>query len=285
MPEGPEAKTVSDKLRPHLVNNVITDCHKDERAKTIGFFNLKCPITIIDVRSYGKKVIIDINNSNDPNDGYMIIISLGMSGRLQYSPGNHSHISFDISTPTVNGPFTVLKPYFSLYFDDTRYMGSIDIIPNPGVPLYFKDIGPDLLQAALDEKTWITREKWLKIFKQNKIKNRAICDVLLDQDLIAGIGNYLKSEILYYSGIHPNRDVKNITDDEWERIRINAHKIILLSYSYGGFTIESFISPDGSHGLYPAAVYGKTHDPLGNPIIKMETRDKRTSHFVPSIQI
>jgi formamidopyrimidine-DNA glycosylase len=57
MPEGPEARTVADKLRPYLVNRIITGYYNGERAKTIAFFNLKCPALIIGIRSYGKKVI------------------------------------------------------------------------------------------------------------------------------------------------------------------------------------------------------------------------------------
>ena len=277
MPEGPEVRTVADKLRPCLVNRVITGAYKGDRAKTVGFDNLKCPATIIGVRSYGKKVIIDLNT------GHMIIVSLGMSGRLQYTAGNHSHIRFDISDCQINGSFKVMKSASSLYFDDSRYMGGVDIIPNAGIPLYFKDIGLDLLQLAIDEKTWIPLGTWLGIFGQKKLMKRAICDVLIDQSLVAGIGFYLQTEILYYSGIRPERTAESLTQEDWDRIRINAHKVINLSYAYGGFTIESFISPDDSYGMYPARIYGKTHDSLGNPVIDKKWGG-RTLHFVLAIQ-
>jgi len=280
-PEGPEARTVADKLRPVLLNNVIIKAHKAERGKSIGFENIRCPANIIGVRSYGKKVLIDIENNKGV---HMIIVSLGMSGRLQYSPGNHSHIMFEIAQYNMSGPLKIMRPLLGLYFDDTRYMGGIDIIPTAGLSLYFKDLGPDLLHLALDEKTWIPLETWMLIFCQKKLMKRAICDVLLDQSLVAGIGNYLSSEILYYSGVLPDRSVESITMQEWDHIRISAHKVIHLSYSYGGFTIESFISPDGTLGTYPAAVYHKKFDPSGNPVISGKTRNRRTSHWVPSIQ-
>lgn len=278
MPEGPEARTVSDKLRPYLVTRVITGSYVGPRAKTIGFFNLKYPATIIGVRSHGKKVLIDLDT------GHMIIISLGMAGRVQYSPGDHSHVRFDISDSETKGAFKVMKQVFSLYFDDHRYMGGVDIIPNAGIPLYFKDIGPDLLQAALDEKTWIPLDKWLSIYTQKKLKNRTICDVLLDQDLVAGIGNYLRCDILYYAMINPLRKVESISTHEWDLIRVCSHKVILLAYSYRGFTIESFISPDGEMGTYPAAVYGKDFDPHGNPVIKTDVKDRKI-HWVPTVQV
>lgn len=276
-PEGPEVRTVSDKLRPYLIGKIITNISKGERAKTLGFDNIKCPVKIIGVRSYGKKILIDVDTE------HMIIISLGMSGRLQYTQGNHSHIRFDIAESNISGPFNIIKYIFSLYFDDPRYMGNIDIIPNSGISLYFRDIGPDLLQLALIEETWIPLDIWLAIFGQKKLKNRIVCDVLIDQSLIAGIGNYLRCEILYYAAIDPKRKVESLTTEEWDRIRISSHKVIYLSYTYGGFTIQSFISPDGQVGTYPAVVYGKTHDPIGNVIIKTKIKD-RTMHWVPAIQ-
>ena len=279
MPEGPEARIVADKLRPYLVGRSITSFYKGDRAKTLGFHNLKCPAGIIWVRSYGKKVILDLDTS------HMIIISLGMAGRLQYTAGNHSHVRFDISDCTINGPFKIMKPALSLYFDDSRYMGSVDVIPNSGVPLYFKDLGPDLLEAALYETTWIPFDKWKAIFTQKKLQKRLICNVLLDQSLVAGIGNYLRAEILYYAAIHPERLVESITQDEWERLRLSAHKVILLAYSYRGFTIESFISPDGEYGVYPAAVYGKPYDPSGNPVLCQDVKGHgQKIHWVPAIQ-
>lgn len=124
---------------------------------------------------------------------------------------------------------------------------------------------------------------WLLIFGQKKLKKRAICDVLVDQSLVSGIGWYLQTEILYYSGIHPERTIESLSSDEWERIRICSHKIIKLAYSCGGFTIKNFISPDGQVGKYPAQIYGKKHDSSGRQIINKKWHG-RTRHFVPVIQ-
>jgi formamidopyrimidine-DNA glycosylase len=278
MPEGPEIRTVADKVRPYLLSKIITDFYTGERAKTLGFHNLKCPVTIIGVRSHGKKVLIDLDS------GHLIIASFGMAGRLQWTKGDHSHIRFDLSTAEMKGPFRVMKFAFSLFFQDPRYMGGIDIIPNANIPLYFKDIGPDLLQHALDEKTWIPLDTWVSIFVQKKYLKWKVADVLVEQCLVACIGNYLRAEILYYAGVNPERLVETITRDEWDRIRICSHRILLVSYSYGGFTIESFISPDGERGLYPAAVYGRTHDALGNPVVTGKGKNGQTLHYVPAVQ-
>jgi len=278
MPEGPEARTVADKLRKHLVLRSITSFYTGERANTVGFYNLRCPDRIVGVVSYGKKVIIKLESGNS------IIVSLGMSGRLQYKEGNHSHIRFDLSEYEKKGRLKIRKEVGSVYFDDTRYMGGIDIIPSEGMEIYFKSIGPDLLEHAIEEKNWISSEKWISIYKQKRLGKKIICDVLMNQDLIAGMGWYIITEVLYYGGIHPERKVDTITEEEWERLRICAHKIIVVSYSYGGFTINSFISPDEEYGLYPAGIYGKKKDGMGNEIINKRLKNGRTGHWVEKIQ-
>jgi formamidopyrimidine-DNA glycosylase len=260
-PEGPEVRTVADKLRPVITGHNIISVYKGPRAEFIGDHNIVCPMRIIHVRSHGKKLIIDL-------PGHMMVISLGMTGRLQYTEGHHSHVAFTLDTGT------------RLYFDDYRYMGSVDVIPHHAVAFYFGDLGPDLLQLALDDNTWIPLPHWLSIFK--KPSRKIIYKVLKDQTLVAGIGNYLVCEILYYARISPLRTVASLNDSEWDQIRISAHAVIRLSYAYNGLTIESFISPDGTLGTYPRVVYGQERDPYGNMVEKISF--DQTAHWVPVLQ-
>jgi formamidopyrimidine-DNA glycosylase len=196
-----------------------------------------------------------------------------MNGKFLYEEGNHSHIRFDIEDDIP----------FSVYFDDTRYFGKIDIIDSSQESRYFANIGPCLLKHAMNEETWITTEEWKKIFKP-KLLRRKMCDILIDQSIIAGIGQYLMVEILYFSGIHPKRIGNTITDEELELIRINSHKVVKLSYNYGGFTLRDFLSPSKTPGMYPAAVYGKTSDPNGYRVVKEKLTNGRSIHFVSELQ-
>lgn len=266
MPEGPEVRTVVDKIRPFLINKEITSLSIGERAKINGTDKLQFPVLITNVKSYGKKIIITLQTQQ------AIVVSLGMTGKLQYHSGNHSHIKFNISNS------------FDLFFDDTRYMGKVVILNNDEINNYFKDIGPDLLLAALNKRTWITLSNWIKIFVKPRSNNRLICDALLDQSLVSGIGNYLRSDILYYAGVHPYRTIGSLREEEWDALRIAAHEVIYLSYSYNGLTIQSYISPDGTPGTYPVAVYGKKVDSLGNPVIKEKVKG-RSIHWVAEVQV
>lgn len=270
-PEGPEVRIVCNNLFQRILNATIKNVIIGNRAKMTGLFNLSFPIKIIFVRSHGKKIIFDIENDQ------MIVVSLGMVGRLQYEKGKHTHIEFMLEKNESN---------FSLFFDDYRYMGKIDLVSYKDLNMYFSKIGPDLLDHALNK--WISTVEWNKIFEKTKKSVRKIADVIMDQSYISGIGNYLRSEILYYSCICPLRQCKTLTEKEWEILRIVSHKIILLSYYHNGLTIKDFISPDGTYGTYPAAVYNKNVDGFGYKILKEKIGNgtsARSIFWVKEIQI
>src|SRR5690606_38252829 len=98
-----------------------------------------------------------------------------------------------------------------------------------------------------------------------------------------GIGNYLKSEILYLSGLSPYRKMNTLTIDELEKLRICSHKIILNSYHAGGLTIKDFISPNGEFGNYQPMVYDLKYDAFGNDITKVSIGG-RCTYWVPNLQ-
>lgn len=278
-PEGPEVHSAADKLRPLLLNSYITSVVLGPNFKGEGFHNMRYPARIIEVRAHGKKLIIDLDTE------MMIITSLGMTGRLCYNAQDHIHATFNIADvrQTNTSAMRVLSPLPPLYFQDSRRFGNVNVVLNTHVHMYFSDIGPDLVQLSLNEGTWITPEQWLTIFCTKRNQNKEIWNVLMDQSLVSGIGHYLQTDMLYYAQIHPERKCSSLTVDDWERLRVVAHKVISLSYACGGHTIESFINPDGTPGCYPAAVYGKQVDPSGN-YIEHKKKGGRTLHWVPSLQ-
>jgi formamidopyrimidine-DNA glycosylase len=281
-PEGPEIRTWADNWRPILKNTLITKAQKLDRAVTLGFENLPLPSKITNVTSHGKKLLITLNTN------YLLIFSFGMEGRLQFEQTKHSNIIFEITKYDDIGPFRVLKDSFSVYFHDHRYMGGLDVIPFSGANLYFSMLGPDILQASLDNSTWIPIETWISRYTQKKLQNKIIADVLGDQSIFSSIGNYIRSELLYHAKINPLRKVSTLTRDEWERLRVSAHTILLLSYSQGGCTIRSYISPDGQAGKYQCVIYGKKgqRDPDGHLIISHKnTKSDQKLYYVPDVQL
>lgn len=273
-PEGPEVKTVAKILRKKFKGKVIVALRKTENAKVKGA-KLKVPSRINRIKSYGKKILIYLDT------GAVIIFSLGMTGGFQLEDGKHCHIEFKIMTCEKSGIFNILSNDESLFFRDKLRYGCMDIVENAKLQEHFKNIGPDLLSVEL------TLDEWLMIF--TKTKKRMICDALIDQKFVSGIGWYLVNDILYESGVHPERETSSITLEEWKIIRLNSYKIIRESYAVGGHSFESFSAPDGTLGGYKSLVYKQKEDRLGNPVKKYKiekgTLSKgRTLHVVESVQ-
>lgn len=269
IPEGPEIRITAEELCQKLTGRKILFYNIKEEffKRTSGFTQHFRECTVETVRSYGKKVIFQFDNNT------LMIASLGMTGRFQYKEEKHCHITFSLEDES------------KFYFNDPRRFGGLDVIPADQEAKYLSDLGPDILQHALDDN-WISNEKWTELYKP-KLMRRKIFDILLDQSIIAGLGLYLVTDLLYHAGVHPLRLGNTITTEELDLIRIHAHKVVLSSYQQKGLTISDFISPDGSLGKYQAAIYGKYKDPNGHKIIHQKAsnaKGARTVHFVLEIQ-
>jgi formamidopyrimidine-DNA glycosylase len=267
-PENPEVRIVADQIRNKVVGKKILSISKTEKSKVTGFDKMIYPATMTIIRSHGKKIIIELDTN------IAIVIALGMAGRFVYEKLKHCHVCLDVEDD------------IKLYFDHSRPIAiHFDIIDITELPTYFKKIGPDLLEHALT--TPISSEQWLKIYKNIKSKKK-VCNVLIDQSLVSGIGWYIMVETLYYARVHPERLWKDVTDEDWENIRIHSHDIVKRSYESNGLTIRSYISPDGNIGRFEKVIYKQDVDPCGNKIVHKKTgkdgKSGRTLHFVPELQ-
>jgi formamidopyrimidine-DNA glycosylase len=256
MPEGPEVAVVADELQfltdCYLVN---VNCRYDKlfRLQT----NLNLPIKINCVYSRGKKVIFQTDNC-------LIVTSLGMTGRYAYQVGEHTHVCLT---------FTKDNQSFALYYDDIRRFGNIIVYPLDAN----LEIGPDLLQAA-KSNIYLDFSQYVNSYL--RYPNKQIAVALLEQKIVSGIGNYLKSEILYSAQIHPFRLVNSLTMEEWQKLWQYSHSLILYSYQCGGLTISDYISPSGKRGNYPPLVYGKNIDNFGRTILKENDKNGRSTFWV-----
>lgn len=253
MPEGCEAKCMADCLRKKLLNKNLIGYEISGLLKVTGFETLKLPAIITDITSYGKKVIIHIDNK-------YVVISAGMSGKFIYEQRKHNHVTFIFDDIT-------------MYYNNIRRIAS-SVIVSESIPA----LGPCLLTAALDK--WITRKKWKSLFFRGQ---RMICEVLLDQTIIAGIGNYLRADILYLAGVNPFKKMNVITDNELELIRIASHEVVLASYRKGGCTILNYVDPDGNKGKYNPIVYGRDIDINGFKVSSCNVAG-RVIHYVKEAQ-
>lgn len=287
MPEGPEVKVTVDSLRLKLVNQNLflvqiqippNSKYKTKPIPGIELFQqFPMPIAITDIFCKGKQIFFNFNNQLYLNS------TLGIGGRWTYNPENNICLILGFVTgdeiSNVHQNQNIQPNINFIYFIDPRHFGNVTIFNHQDALCKFNKIGPDILA------TEVSSFEWLRIFKLKKCQNKQICQVLMNQDVISGIGNYLKAEILYYAKIKPNRIVSSIIDFELENLRQISHHLIRVSYAYGGLTIKDFWNPDGKIGTFPKIIYGQSSDPLGNFIQKDKFADGRTTHWVPNVQV
>lgn len=273
MPELPEIHVISQCLNKKLSGMIITKIRVDDEAKhvnldTIPDGNYK----VISVNYYGKRILFNIE-SLDGVDIMVIASFLGMEGRWCFQRGKHTHIGMRFHDPTCK------VDNFSLYFDDSRHFGNVTLCRyREDLDRYFSRIGIDIYQINVTDKMWLDR------LRNNRIKHMNICDFLLKQQYFAGIGNYLRAEILYEAKVDPFKSLRDISDEDLLLILKYARIIIQDSIRCNGLTISSYWSPDGLQGTYPVKVYGRYTDPHGNRVEKKKDRDNRTVHYVPAVQ-
>ena len=242
--------------------------------------------TIIDsVSRKGKQIFFKLLNSK--REVMYLNSRLGLQGKWSNIKGNNTR--FWLKLERIDVPFlkiklnehnsiNVITTELMLYNDDSMNFGDIELLTNEQYVNKLEQLGPDFLNDYIDPKLWYSK------LKNGRIKNKQICDFLMEQKYFSGIGNYLKSEILYHAKVRPDRTLNSLTDEEIYTLRNSALFIISESYKYGGLTIQSFWSPEGERGKYPRKVYDKEKDPNGYTVIVSHLKDKRTTYWVAEIQ-
>lgn len=266
MPEGPEVRCIVDQLQ-HLTNSTIGHYTILQANAIITECSITLPAVISKVFSYGKKIILQ-------TDQFNIIISLGMTGRIlcepftSYDCPKHSKIIFICKEK---------ETYYKVIYEDVRGLGKC-IICNDFEPL--QKLGFDVLQYSLDNK--ITFDFLAQTLL--KYPNRKIVDILLEQNILCGIGNYLRSEILRASCIHPLTPINKINRLQMEYLTYWLPKIMIAAYNANGLTIQDYISPNGQKGNYQCMVYHKERDHENREVAKLKVAG-RTVFYTPSVQI
>ncbi|WP_375326825.1 bifunctional DNA-formamidopyrimidine glycosylase/DNA-(apurinic or apyrimidinic site) lyase [Candidatus Tisiphia endosymbiont of Nemotelus uliginosus] len=233
MPELPEVETLKRSLESTLVNNIIDRLEKRRDNIRYRLSNsLEQDVKaakIIMLRRRAKYLIIDLDNA------YSIIIHLGMSGRLSiqsndYSLQKHDHIIF------------YLRNDKKLVFNDSRRFGMIYTIRTYLIETqFFHNIGLEPLSSNVSV-TYL-KEKFLK-------RNMPIKNLLMDNQIMVGIGNIYASESLFLAKIHPCKPSNTLTDEEINRLILAVQQVLTNSIAAGGTTLKDFVNGDNKAGYF-----------------------------------
>lgn len=264
MPEGPETKIITDGLKNKLLGRTITKAYilggRYSKKEPEGWKLFSFPLKVTEVGCKGKFIFVSLEKD------FHIFNTLGMTGGWSGTSRKHSRVLFCLD----NGE--------EIYFNDIRNFGTLKLVnKKSSLKEKLDSIGPDMLSEDIS----------LDLFtKRIKSSKKTVVEALMNQSIVSGVGNYLKSECLYFSRISPHRLVSGLTDIEISTLNNVIKSVIRESYRTGGATIYTFSGFNGQIGDYKRrfAVYNQLTDPEGREIKRETTRDDRTSFWVPEIQ-
>jgi len=289
MPEGPEIRRSADHLSRLLVGKYIVNAligkggRYTEDNPPPGFPPLLATMKkgaiprVTEVNAKGKFMWWQLEHKDQTT---FVWITYGMSG--QWHRDSNKHTAFGIYFAPQNDVFDRLGNFIqpdTLYFNDPRHFGTIHFVQDPRThEKKLASLGPDMLSNPPDE-----RQFRVELLRKNQ---KTLAEVLMDQSVISGVGNYVKAEALYLAELSPHRIICELSTLEIERLRLQIINVMRASYNTGGATIRTYRNPYGAEGGAQRrfAVYGNQTDPMGNPVVREETKDGRTTHWVPAIQ-
>lgn len=294
MPEGPELARSRDHLRDMLVGKhvheiipleggryvklddhtvtgldaFLEECNATAQAEGLRYMRGQ-PITEVGVK--GKFMWWTIGDWN-------LWCTYGMSGQWSVTY-DRKHSAIQVAYNDSPEPVHPCAQLPTINFNDPRHFGTVKLVKGrPALDKKLATLGPDMLN---DPPTY-------EVFRDRLTRSHhvTLAEALMDQTCVSGVGNYIKAESLYLAELSPHRYTDTLTALEMARLREQVINVMRAAYATGGATISTYRNVDGSKGGMKSrfAVYGNKTDPFGNPVVKEETLDGRTTHWCPAIQ-
>ena len=270
MPELPEVETVARDLRSLLIGRTVLAVRtgkkslrrpwsKAWRARVVGR-------RVEAIARRGKWLLVELH------DGGVLLVHLGMTGQFTVAPpgtvaSDHTHLTFPLDNR------------HELRFRDPRRFGSVTYYPDQSGPAVFlsSKLGPEPWDAPAAE--------WRGSVKATR---RSLKALLLDQTILAGVGNIYADESCCAAGIDPRRLGASLTPAEADRILAAVRSVLTRAIEARGSTIRDYVGGSGLKGGYQNEfrVYGRPGEPCarcGGPIQCVRLAG-RSTHFCPVCQ-
>lgn len=250
MPELPEVEIVKQGIEQAVLGRRVS--HVDQRRPDLRIpfpENLVerlqgCKIAALSRR--GKYVWVHLESDHEASP-LIMVLHLGMSGRVliippgdSYELDKHDHLVLKMDDSTL------------LIFQDPRRFGMVMLMAESEIERHksFAHMGPEPLGNEFHKDAF--QEKLAS-------KSAAIKTVLLDQRVVAGIGNIYASEALFYASIHPERSANSLSDEEAENLCHAVKDVLRKAIRAGGSTLKDYRHADGELGYFQHsfAVYDK----------------------------
>ncbi|MBC2116552.1 DNA-formamidopyrimidine glycosylase [Listeria booriae] len=272
MPELPEVENVRATLAELVIGKKIDRVSVGVPKMIVGmpaeaFIDNMIDQQIEAVRRRGKFLLIDTTDGT-------LLSHLRMEGKYRLNNASdpvdkHTHVIFHFTDDT------------ELRYLDVRKFGTMELVPKhqEDTTKSIQKLGPEPLSAKFEKKAFGT-----KLQKSG----RAVKTVLLDQSLVAGIGNIYADEICFQAKVLPERPANTLKPAEITRLYESTKAIMTEAVALGGSTIRTYVNSQGKIGGYQEKlqVYGEKGNPCprcGTPIVKIKLNGRGT-HFCPKCQ-
>lgn len=287
MPELPEVETVRLGLSALLPGRIVTHVEHDNAksfpnsVSDVNAFLVGASVTSVTRRA--KVLMIELSSS------YSLVIHLKMTGQLVFvSPetrfgAGHPNDSLIGALPDRSTRVTfTFKDGSKLFFNDQRKFGWVRLLPTAEVPNidFMRKVGPEPLDASFTPDVFIERLQ--------RRKNTSIKAALLDQSVLAGVGNIYADESLWGAKIHPATPVKNVSRQKLQTLFTELQYVLNLAIQKGGSSDKNYVNAEGKKGSYLqfARVFrreGLACPRCGHTIIKLRVAGRGT-HICPHEQ-
>jgi formamidopyrimidine-DNA glycosylase len=271
VPELPEVETVVRDLRPLLTGRRLTSVrvskHALRRPWSKEWSRFLVGLRVEEVRRRGKWIVLALDA------GSALVIHLGMTGQLTVVDAadpvaGHTHLTLDLDDGR------------QLRFRDVRRFGSATLFPDPAaLERFFEEagLGPEPFDLAA--------AGWREALGRT---DRCVKAVLLDQRVVAGVGNIYADESLFEARLHPARVASGLSAAEAARLRKAIVTVLTRAIERRGSTIRDYVGGSGLRGGYQEEfrAYKRTGRPCprcGTPIEALRLAG-RSTHCCPHCQ-
>ncbi len=269
MPELPEVETTVKGLNILIGLKVYKLKIHTKKLRYIipkSIIKIQKDSIITSIQRIGKYILIHFTSN------YSIVVHLGMSGKLK--------IQSELKKRNKHDHFII---YFNnskiLVLNDPRKFGFIDFDLTKKIFFrkYLLVLGIDALNKKLNANY---------IYEKINKSDVPIKQILLNQHIVAGIGNIYANEILFDSKISPFTKGRNLNIDQLRKLIKSIRKILKKAINYGGSSIRDFVSSDGTLGNFQSnfLVYNKEGNKISKFVIKKVFQYGRSTYFCPGLQ-
>ena len=274
MPELPEVETVAQGLRRRALGRRILSVEVRHTAVIAGsaeeFVSTLAGKRLAAVSRKGKAIAVELA-SEDGSEPHFLLVRLGMTGQLTVCPHEapvepHTHVFITLDDGREE-----------LRFRDTRRFGRLRSLSRPELEKVLGSLGPDAQRVTAEQ-----------FFAAMRGRKGAIKSWLMNQNLVAGLGNIYADEALFEAHIHPLAQPGRVSSRKARQLYTAVRKVLNRAVQLGGTTFSDYLDIEGRPGAFlkKLRVYQQTGEPCrrcGRPIRRIVIGG-RSSHFCPRCQ-